>query len=501
MQKLQLLLIGSCLVLLAVFTISCEEENLDVLPGSITEANYFKSEVDFERGVIGAYAKLTDFYWFNNNNPIHGFWQLPGDDMTTLGLVPFEVFGTLQPGTGFVSYYYQQSYQMISRTNTVLEKLDEETDIYTTPGLKDAHRGEVLFLRGWMNFQLWNYFGSAPLITQRIGLENSEGINPESSSENELIDQAIADITEAATLLPASWPATDAGRVTSNSANGLLAKALVYRGTVTNNVSDHEAAVVAADRISGVSLVENYSDNFSAFTENNAESLFEFQASQPADDNVWLPNDFEQGGAGSTSAYWGYYDSHWSLFGKPRFTATSKFIMASDTLDPRTQVNIDPATGNVLKYVTNNSFTNNGVGSSNNPRILRLADVLLIKAEAIVQSGGSLQEALDLVNMVRARANAMDPDNNVPASLDLAGSSADEVMDIIRNERMVELFGEGGHRWLDLRRWHLGGQIDLTDFDFSSARDDFMFEEKNLYYPIPLSELDLNPNARQNPGY
>ena len=123
--------------------------------------------------------------------------------MTTTGQVPFEIFGTLQPGTGAVARYYQQSYQMINRTNTVLEKLDEEVDVYTTPGLKDAHRGEVLFLRGWMNFQLWNYYGSAPLITQRIGLEDSEGINPESSSENELIDQAIADLTEAANLLPA----------------------------------------------------------------------------------------------------------------------------------------------------------------------------------------------------------------------------------------------------------------------------------------------------------
>ncbi len=155
----------------------------------------------------------------------------------------------------------------------------------------------------------------------------------------------------------------------------------------------------------------------------------------------------------------------------------------------------------ILKYVTNNNLTDSGAGSTNNPRILRYADVLLLQAEALVQSGGDLGQAIALVNRIRGRANAMNPDVDFPQDIVLAGQSAEEVMDIIRNERLIELFGEGGHRWLDLRRWHLGGQIDLTQWDFSSDRDDFAFSLKNLYYPIPLNEIDLNPNARQNEGY
>ncbi|MEO0733183.1 MAG: RagB/SusD family nutrient uptake outer membrane protein, partial [Bacteroidota bacterium] len=483
-----------CLCLLALF--ACSEDNLDLRPGSITEANFYQSETDFERGVIGVYAKMSDIYWFNSNDPMHGFWQLPGDDMTTTGGVSFEVFDNLNPTTGFVSRYYDQMYQMLNRANTVLEKLDEESEIYTTSGLKDHHRGEVTFLRGWVNFQLWNYYGTSPLITQRVRLEDVEDGGFANASANALLDQAIMDFQAAAGLLPDSWPSTDLGRVTSNSANGMLAKALVFRASATGQNADYTAAIAAADAITSRSLVANFGDNFNAQTENNEESLFEFQASQATSDNVWLSNDFSTGANGSMSAYWGYYDNHWSLFGKPRFQATGKFIAALEADDPRIPFTVDPETRNVLKYVVDNQFTDAGVGSANNPRILRLADVMLLKAEAIVQSGGSTDAALAIVNEIRARANAMVDSTDAPLPIAIGGQTAAEAMDIIRNERMIELFGEGGHRWLDLRRWHLGGQIDLAQWDFDSDRDDFNIElPKNLNYPIPLAEVDLNPNV------
>ena len=195
----------------------------------------------------------------------------------------------------------------------------------------------------------------------------------------------------------------------------------------------------------------------------------------------------------------GLHNGHWSL--PPPLHSTTKFVEAINTLDPRTASNVDPSTRNILKYVTNNNFTNSGAGSTNNPRILRYADVLLLKAEAIVQSGGSLEDAIVLVNQVRGRANAMNPDLDIPQAIELGDESREEVMGIIRNERLIELFAEGGHRWLDLRRWHLGGQIDLMTWDFDSNRDDFNFQEKNVYFAVPLNELDLNPNAQPTPGY
>ena len=125
---------------------ACNEKNIDLDPLAVTEAAYFKEEIDFDRSVLAIYAKLTDFYWFNGNNPIHGFWQLPGDDITTTGTEAYEIFGTLQPATGFLGDYYRTSYQLINRANTTLQKIEAEKGVYKTPNLKNYHKGEALFL-------------------------------------------------------------------------------------------------------------------------------------------------------------------------------------------------------------------------------------------------------------------------------------------------------------------------------------------------------------------
>src|SRR5690606_22009064 len=243
-----------------------------------------------------------------------------------------------------------------------------EDGIYVTAGLKDAHRGEALFLRGYAYFMLWNIWGTAPLITER--LKSLDNTTPESSTGTQLLDQAIADFTEAAVLLPDAWAPIDRGRVFKSSANGMLAKALVFRGTVTANNADYQAAITAADKITDRTLVAAYDDNFAADTENNEESLFEYQATQAfADDNIWLPNDFDNA-VGALSVFWGFYNNAFNMFGKPPFIATTKLRDAFDPDDPRLQLSLDPGTLEFRKYVTRDQLNQNGGGSANNPRIL-----------------------------------------------------------------------------------------------------------------------------------
>lgn len=495
--------IGLGLILISCTYHACDEKKLDLGPNAQLEQDYFASEEDMERTVIGVYAKLTDFYWFNNNSSIHGFWQLPGDDITTKGNFAFEVFSTLASDERDVSYYYRTAYQMVNRANTALEKIEEAgaKGVYASTSLQNYHRGEVLFLRSWVNFQLWNYFETSPLITQRSTTQN---LTPVGSSGTQLLDQAIVDLQTAAGLLPAAWDEANRGRVTSNSANGLLGKALVYRATVTKSAADHTAAIAAFNRITGVSLVPDFGDNFSVKAENNSESLFEYQASSPGFDNVWLPNDFNNSD-GSLSAYWGWYEGHWSLFGAANtpFIATKKLISAFDPNDPRLPLTADPKTQSVKKYVSRDQKSGSGVGSVNNPRLLRYADVLLLKAEALMQSGGSAAEAIGLINQVRTRARNMVAGGTAPANYNTGESNPATIMSWIMNERFLELAGEEGIRWQDLRRWHLSNQINLGNFDFSSESGiELKFDpNKNLLYPIPLGEIDLNPNVRQNQGY
>ena len=488
-------------VLLALMSVgyACNEKNIDLAPLSVTEAAYFKEEIDFDRSVLAVYAKLTDFYYFNGNNPIHGFWQLPGDDITTTGTEAYEIFGTLQPATGFLGDYYRTSYQLINRANTTLQKIEAEKGVYKTPNLKAYHKGEALFLRGMMYFNLANFFGTSPLVVKRI--EGTEEITQPSSADGALLDQAVKDFTEAATLLPTAWDAANRGRATANSANGFLGKSLIFRASIKKQDSDYTAALAALNKVTGA-LAKDFGSNFDVKDENNTESLFEFQATQPGFDNVWLSNDFDNN-IGSTSAYWGYYENHWSLFGKAPYVGTKKLLAAFDPKDPRLPLTMDAKTRAITKYVTRDQKTQSGPGSLNNARILRYADILLLKAEATLLSNGSTADAIALVNQVRTRARTMVATGTIPANFATAEADKAKIMNWIMNERFVELAGEEGARWLDLRRWHLSGRINLaTGFDFSSDRNDLSISiPKNLYYPIPLNEIDLNPNAKQNVGY
>ena len=492
----------TCFTLLAGSLIysGCDKSKLNLLPHGPTEASYFLTETDFSKAVYGVYAKMSDFYWFNGNNSHIGMFLLPGDDITSNSSNDeSEIFGSLQPSSGRVSYMYQKIYQMIGRANVIIEKTDGVANgIYTTPNLKNYHKGEALFLRAFGFYYLWNYYGTAPIRLKRPLV--SSDFTPPGTTGTQLLDQAIKDLTEAAALLPASWPSSERGRITANAANGLLGKALVFRASATKTPADYTAAITAFNKITGLSLVANFADNFSDVTENNNESLFEFQAAKPfGSDNVWLDNDFDNA-IGSMSIYWGHYSNHWSLFGASRYFATTKLLAAFDAADPRLAITLNATNRNINKYNKTDNSTGGNPGSKDNYRILRLADVKLLKAEAILQSGGSTSEAIGLINEVRMRARNMVPAGTFPADRSLTETNKTTIMNWIMDERFVELAGEG-QRWLDLRRWHLQGIITLNNNFFSSNVPMQFLAPRHLLLPIPNSERDVNPNVSQNVGY
>src|SRR4029077_4925013 len=112
---------------------------------------------------------------------------------------------------------------------------------------------------------------------------------------------------------------------------------------------------------------------FAFDTENNNESLFEFQATQAfALDNVWLPNDFDNA-VGNLSVYWGFYNGPGvNNYGQARFVGTAKLAATFDTDDPRRLLTLD-VDGNIVKYVSRDALDQVATGSLNNPRLLRYA--------------------------------------------------------------------------------------------------------------------------------
>src|SRR5690606_17631613 len=131
----------------------------------------------------------------------------------------------------------------IQRTNVVIEKTQAaDPSEFDNPEFLDLHRGEALFLRALAFFKLFNMFGTAPVITERLGPAT---MHQPKSTGTQLLDQAITDLKDAIPLLPTSWGAAQRGRATKNSAHGLLLKCLVFRGDYSGNVADYtEAAQV-----------------------------------------------------------------------------------------------------------------------------------------------------------------------------------------------------------------------------------------------------------------
>lgn len=490
---------------------SCNKDTVDLTPIGDTEAAFFQNEAQMRQAVLGIYQKQTFFYqWASDEGILQRVELLPSDDITVVGNWPHENFVSLNGSDSHTNDIYRFAYQLIARANTVLQKIEENgSEVYPeNSDLDDYNKGEALFLRSHMYFKLWNTYGTAPLITERI--TNLENAFPPNSTGTELLDQAIADFTEAMALLPDSWDGDNLGRATKNSAKGMLIKTLVFRGTVTGNTADFGTAITVFNGITGVALAPNYDDNFDYSKENNIESMFEFQANkQYAEEaNPWVGG----GGGNDTFAVIGEINTYYAYFtggafgGGEMFYPTQSLIDTYEVGDPRLSLIFDDSSGEtrVIKYITHDELFTEDILSGNNQRILRYADVILLAAEAIVRSGGTISDAMDLVNLVRERArNSGDTPSLIPADIIVMPATADDALDVIFTERRMELAAEEGHRWYDMRRRHMASEIDLTSpsYNFGSLNSDFSFQAFNINFPLPDNEVIQNPSLNQNTGY
>ncbi len=521
------ILVSAFIAVSMLTSISCNEDTVELTPVGYTEAGFFSSEQEFDWAARGVYMKIGIYFAFQGdpNRVIAGLFMLPDDDLTTRnGAFAEENFTALNGANDRLSRFYNASYQAIQRANTLLEKLEERGDVYTVnPDLKNWHKGEALFLRSYVNFMLWNVFGSAPVVAKRFKTVE-EANEMKNSTGTELLDQAIKDLEEAAALLPPAWPATllnqpTLGRATNSSAYGLRAKALVFRATVSGSAGDYTSAIADINNIAGRSLMDNYAKNFDAAFENNSESLFEYQANRSIGNaNAFLPPD-DFAAIGEISNYVGYFNQMPSWIGDRFHVGTQDLYNAYPAGDPRVgHIFVDApsftgTTPNIVKYVERGSWlpgntppAGNGL-NSNNPRILRYAEALLLKAEAIAMSGGDLDEAIDLINEIRKRARES-TDDGVPAAEPADRPSIGDkatVLQWIFEERRLEFAFEHGTRWFDLRRRHLAAdpiiKIDLEDQEFYSVQVGTKFEAHNVYFPLPDGDVQQLPHVDQNDGY
>lgn len=385
---------------------------------------------------------------------------------------------TFTPATSTFQSLWTVVYRAINRTNAVIDRvphipMDEE--------LKNRYVAEAKFLRGFYYFTLVRLFGGVPLeLTETVSLNDLE--RPR-ASEEEVYQQVIKDFTEAESVLPVTYSAGDRGRATKGAARAFLAKVYLTR----QEWAKASAKAKEVMDMGAYDLWANFPEVFLIANENGKESVFEVQAIS--------------GGFGEGSFMQGYmrpnFDRVNGIAGFGDDPVTENLYNAYRADDKRRDVTLrlysatsnPPAPASILypcyvaKYL-DPAATANGDGGNNYP-VLRYADVLLMYAEALNEQAPNSAEAYNAVNRIRRRAGLPD----------LApGLSQAQFRDSVLLERRLELAFEG-HRWYDLSRTRR--LIEAMQAQNPSIK----VETHHYLFPIPQTEIDINPKLEQNPGY
>lgn len=451
--------------------------------------NFFQTEEDYERALIGAYDLLQGSYlnvWIGeiaSDNSIAG-----GESVTdTEGLHQIEAM-THGAVNNELRDLWRFNYAGVTRANFIMEFKD---NIDFTG--KDQILAEAQFLRAYYYFQLVKFFGDVPLVVdQRLGVEEVTSLPRSPASE--VYAQIEADLMAAASVLPAVQ--TVKGKASQGAARSLLGKVYLYQGKYG------EAATVLDEVINSgqYALIADYTQLFTAANENNSETVFDIEYSGLEGGSYGCLICLEGNAA---PGFHGIRQYNGPVYGDgnsynlptqdlydffpatdPRRDATILDIDAFIAAQPNAaDITYAIGAGGHTGYYNNKyikrqgeiGLPDNDLTSPVNYRVIRYADVLLMAAEAHYQSSNPGQ-AENYVNQVRSRAG-------------VATISLSSVEDIY-NERRLELSGEG-HRFFDLVRT---GQAANAIANFQS--------NKNELFPVPQIEIDLaGGNWSQNPGY
>ena len=464
-----------------------------------------------------------DFWgWQNEYDGWHASFMDQGDS-----------FDPLAPDGRFKRGLWKAAWYGIRKANLGLENMDLMTA--ATQEEKNTIKGQLLFFRGWLHFQLMQYFGGLPYIDHAIAADQPMTLPRETCQA--CAEKAAKDFREAAELLPIDWDKSSVGRNTLGKNGFRINKitALAYEGksllwaasplvkncddkmNVNGNAStydyDTNYAQKAAEALGELlTLVETGQTQYKLVDFADYSDLF-----YTWNKNMLPPGSTENILRDIPTDAW--QNSHYGVF-----TEFGGQILTGGTY--RDEIN-ESRTGYLLYKFIPMIANNYDMGSTYNKLYidvpyLRLADCYLMYAEACAAVGGATASAkcsltaLDAVNKIRERAGV----EGVAAKFT---GNKDKFMDEVRRERAVELAFEG-HRFNDLRRWLLldkapyniktsqefvrAGEFDPKNpqnTEVSGFKEKTIltrhFTSKHWWMPLKKKDTSIYPEMFQNPGW
>lgn len=462
--------------------VSCSRY-LDTEPISdviITPENPIQTAQNAEDAMNVIYSDFGNEYWqldyFFNGDAQTDISYVGGDNVQNFQMDEYRI---LASNTN-VNRDWVYLNTFIDHCNMILNYVDSAQDPALTTARKNEMKSEAAIFRAMYWFHMAQLWGDSPLVTMAVIDINSGNFEqvysqlyPTRKPVTEVYTKIIEDLEGAIANAPAS---SEKFRANKGAAYTLLAK--VY---ATKPNPDWAKVKQYCDLAmgQGYSLLPTYDHLFDGTHEGNAESIWE-----------------ADGNAGSIWA-WGTFmfsGTDWKKFNTPSNDLVKTFNDGGDTQRLNSSISFSSVSWSDAYWPSNNyPFMNKMrlTDGHQNFYVLRYADLLLLKAEANIQTG-DFTGAATLINQVRARVGLS------PVTI----ASADDGINKLLLERKMELAFEG-HRWFDLKR--TGKAISILSQQKNGAGTILPYaaniNQNRLLWPIPQAQMDKNVNLTQNPGY
>lgn len=470
---------------------------------SLTTGNAYNSAQDMENAMTGAYRSFYEEYYIWDNvllSDVRSDNAYAGGG----GDQPIVAYDELNVATGSnrMMFDWSQLYVGIGRCNVILGKVNEVAD----PQLDVNNRrkqiiGEASFLRAFHYYQLVKQWGGVPLELNSNSSDPAKTNLPR-SSEKEVYDQIVKDLEVAIANLPDSYgtdPGVNKVRATKGAANALMAKIWAQRTDRDySKVLQYCNAVITSP--AGYTLMADYNQLFDGDHYSNSECILEvafiggnWDVSNWGPQLYLVPEDGWQKYCVPSKNLVAAYDAQGDAVRKNANIVWYKNVPWADE-------NWNPCQDDTKQVPFNYKQKHpDGWNSGDRHYLLRLADILLLKAEAQSANGDQAGAAATL-NIVRARVGLAP----------VAAGSQTAMKSAILTERRLELAFEA-QRWDDLVRSGTAvttmnglGEVKYTCAGGTPSAPvaiNYNCSANKLLLPIPQGERDANPNLTQNPGY
>lgn len=507
------------LILCLIFSSGCKKW-LELKPqDGIIKEEFWKTKEQVNAAVIGIYASMMESSPTPNDYGLKSYvpslaelffvWgECRGDNVAPATLVSGDDIELVNVNTQptNVNTNWRPFYRIINLCNTVIEKAPEvlALDNTFTQASLDNYLSEAHAVRALMYFYLVRSFGDVPLkLTATLSDQNIQPLAK--SPKAQVLDQIVADLKLAEPKAVTNYgsPASDKGRITKYTINTILADVYLWMDKYTEAItecnkvinSQRYGLIKGATKIG--SVVEYNPDWFNTlyYNGNSNEGIFELQF----DAQKLNP----------------YFPIFSPSFSTRRWVMHPEIMDVVFTVDFNNNLNYDiradgasvrAATSSIWKYVGASATALRATDQSfAHWFFYRYADVLLMKAEALNETGAGA-EALNIIYNVRKRANALD-------ATDLLPTPADKtlIQDFILQERSREFCFEG-KRWYDILRFAkrsnytrlpilLNAVSTSVPSNLQQSAQAKMLDHNSHYFPIYLSEMQTNNLLVQNPFY